>query len=108
MIPNTSNGVPAANNTATVAEIHPPSPAAIEIAMLLALQKKEWQELRSTAGVILQYINLTEPTSGRNVLLIAIGTKEDDIVGNNATLDIEINAIGIDAIVESVVLEKKP
>lgn len=74
--------------------------------MLLALQIKEWLFLRSTPGVIFQFINLREPTSGRGVLLIAIGTKDDDVTGNNATLDIEINGVGIDAIVEKVVLEK--
>ena len=70
--------------------------------MLIALQKKEWQELRSTTGVVLKYINLKEPTSGRNVLLVAFGTKEDDLIGNDATLDVLINGLSVDRIVEIV------
>jgi hypothetical protein len=58
--------------------------------------------LRSTDGVILRYINLQEPTSKRKVLLIAIGTRDDDLVGNDATLDVFINGLSIDAIVEKV------
>jgi hypothetical protein len=78
------------------------SKAGQEIAMLIALQKREWQELRSTSGVVLKYINLQEPTSKRKVLLVAIGTMDDDIEGNNATLDVTINGLSIDAIVEKV------
>lgn len=84
------------------------SKAGQEIAMLIALQKREWQELRSTNGVVLKYINLQEPTSKRNVLLVAIGTMDDDIEGNNATLDVTINGISIDAIVEKVAEINKP
>lgn len=84
------------------------SQAGQEIAMLIALQKREWQELRSTSGVVLKYINLQEPTSKRKVLLVAIGTTEDDIVGNDATLDVFINGMSIDAIVEKVAENKKP
>jgi len=56
----------------------------------------------------LKYINLQEPTSKRKVLLVAIGTTEDDIVGNDATLDVFINGMSIDAIVEKVAENKKP
>lgn len=82
------------------------SPAGQEIALLIALQKREWQELRSTNGVVLKYINLKEPTSGKNVLLVAFGTREDDIVGIDATLDVAINGKSIDSIVESVAQNK--
>jgi hypothetical protein len=108
MTKNTDSGIKDASNIGTeapaVATI-PVSPAGREIAMLLALQKKEWQELRSTPGVVLKYINLQEPTSKRNVLLVAIGTMEDDIIGNNSTLDVSVNGMGIDAIVEQVISE---
>lgn len=108
MTKNTDSGIKDVSSIGedapAVAQI-PISPAGQEIAMLLALQKKEWQELRSTSGVVLKYINLQEPTSKRKVLLIAIGTMEDDIIGNNATLDVFINGMGIDAIVEKVVSE---
>jgi len=83
------------------------SPAGQEIAMLIALQKREWQELRSTNGVVLKYINLQEPTSKRKVLLVAIGTTDDDIVGNDATLDVFVNGMSIDAIVERVAEKEK-
>lgn len=106
MTKSTDNGIKDASNTGTMAINPPISEAVRDISMLLALQIKEWLFLRSTPGVIFQFINLREPTSGRGVLLIAIGTKDDDVTGNNATLDIEINGVGIDAIVEKVVLEK--
>jgi len=73
--------------------------------MLLALQKKEWHELRSVSGVTLHYINMTV-AENRRVLLIAIGSEQDDISGIDATLDISINGIGIDAIVEKVATNK--
>jgi len=82
------------------------SPAGQEIAMLIALQKREWQQLRSEIGVVLKYINLKEPTSGRNVLLVAFGSREDDVIGDDATLNVWINGIGIDAIIESVAQNK--
>lgn len=103
MIKHTDNGRKDVKDTATVPGI---SSAAQEIAMLLSLQKREWQELRSVNGVVLKYINLQEPTTNHRVLLIAIGTCDDDILGNDATLDVFINGLGIDAIVERVAQKK--
>lgn len=78
------------------------SEAGQQIAMLLALQAREWQELRSTNGVVLKLINFQEPTSGKKVLLLAIGSEKDDVTGIDATLDVAINGAMVDDIVAEI------
>lgn len=82
--------------------ISKPSPAGQEIAMLLSLQKGEWQELRSTSGVVFRLINTIEPISGRYALLILIGSQNDDVTGIDATLDVAINGVSVDEIVATI------
>lgn len=99
---STDNGENDVSNTGNELGI---SRTAQEIAMLLALQRKEWQELRKEPKIVLRYINIQEPKSKRKALMVVIGSGDDDIVGNNATLDVYINGLSIDAIVERVALE---
>lgn len=105
MTTDTNNGKNDVSNTGSMSEIPGISRTAREIAMLLALQRKEWQELRREPGVVLRYINIQEPKSKRKALLIVVGSGDDDIIGNDATLDVYINGLSIDAIVERVALE---
>lgn len=78
------------------------SEAGQQIAMLLSLQAKEWQELRSTSGVVLKVINFQEPTSGKKCLMIVFGSMHDDITGIDATLDVAINGMSVDDIVAEI------
>lgn len=79
-----------------------PSQAGQEIAMLLSLQKREWQELRSVSGIVFKYINSQEPISGRKVLLILVGSQSDDVTGIDATLDVAINGVSVDDLVAEI------
>lgn len=99
------NGTKDASNT-KMAE-NQISDAGIQVAMLLALQSPEWQKLKNESGVVFKTINFQEPVSNRKVLLIAIGTQEDDITAIDETLDVFINGVSIDAIVEGVAENKK-
>jgi hypothetical protein len=83
------------------------SQAGKEIAMLLALQVQEWQELRATSGVNLKLINLQEPTSKKHMILIAIGSEDDEVTGIDETLDVAINGISVDEIVAEIAREGK-
>lgn len=83
------------------------SEAAKALIMTVALQKREWQDLRSTNGLVLRLDNFRDPFSGRSYLLVAFGTESDDLIGNDATGEIFLNGKNIDDILAEIVVEDK-
>ena len=100
------SGADDANNTASILDTKL-SPAAEALIMTVALQKREWQDLRSTPGVVLRFDNYRDPSSGRNYLLVAFGTADDDVVGNDATGEILVNGMSMDDLLIQLI-EKNP
>lgn len=80
--------------------------AAKALIMTVALQKREWQDLRSTPGVVLRFDNFRDPSSGRSFLLVAFGTESDDVEGNDATGEILLNGLNIDDLLVDIIEEK--
>lgn len=79
------------------------SPAAEALVKTVALQRREWQDLRSTSGLILRLDNFRDPSSGRSYLLVAFGTESDDLSGNDATGEIFLNGKNIDELLLKIV-----
>ena len=106
IIPNLPNGEGDVSNIVPAPDIKL-SPAAEALIMTVALQKREWQDLRSTNGIILRLDNYRDPSSGRSFLLVAFGTEGDDLVGNDATGEILLNGVNIDDLLVKII-ESKP
>lgn len=104
--PNSASGEGDVNNIAPVPDIKL-SPAAEALIMTVALQKREWQDLRSTSGVVLRLDNYRDPSSGRSYLLVAFGTENDNLVGNDTTGEILLNGVNIDDLLVKII-ENKP
>lgn len=83
------------------------SKAAEALIMTVALQKREWQDLRSTSGVVLRLDNFRDPSSGRSYLLVAFGTDTDDLIGNDATGEITLNGVSIDDLLVKIIESKE-
>ena len=103
--PNLPSGEGDANNIASVPDIKL-SPAAEALIMTVALQKREWQDLRSTNGVVLRLDNYRDPSSGRSFLLVAFGTENDELTGDDATGEILLNGVNIDDLLVKIIESK--
>lgn len=104
--PDLQSGEGDVSNTAPEPDIKL-SKAAEALVMTVALQKREWQDLRSTNGVVLRLDNFRDANSGRSYLLVAFGTLDDDVVGDDATGVITLNGLNIDDLLP-LIIEKVP
>lgn len=95
----TDNGIPDAKTTPVSVDIGSLSEVAKALAMAVALQRTEWAELRSTPGIVIEYSNLREPSSGRSILIVAFGLLDGDVIGDYATGKITVNGIDVDEVV---------
>ncbi len=109
MTRDTKTGEQDAKDTAKAPATKFSQPVA-EMTLALSLQRKEWQELRSTPGIVLRYVNLKDPikTKGHAVLCVMFGLVDGDVIGNNATGEIFINGMSVDELLPLVTMSENP
>jgi hypothetical protein len=108
MSQDTKTGVPAVKDTVKQRATKL-KPEVSDLTMALSLQRKEWQELRSTSGIILRFANLKDPikTKGHSILCVMIGLADGDVLGNNATGEIFINGMSVDELLPLATMAEK-
>lgn len=104
--PNTENGEEGVSNIVP-APVIKSNQAMESLIMTLALQRKEWRDLRSTNGIVLRMDSYRDPSNGRSYLLVAFGTDSDDVTGDDATGEIFINGKSVDDLLPDVVEKNK-